>query len=103
MPTAKIESRKALPKMASVQQQWVRCGKDGCRCQAGLLHGPYTYLFRRTGGRLTKSYVRLDEAGTVREQCERERRERADRRRQRDIAMAQLRDLASKLRETRYG
>ncbi len=51
---------KALPKMgsAAVCPQWVRCGKPGCRCARGELHGPYHYLFWREAGRLRRRYVR---------------------------------------------
>jgi hypothetical protein len=38
---------------ASVQEQSRRCGKPGCRCVDGDLHGPYLYLsmLRAAGGR----------------------------------------------------
>jgi hypothetical protein len=38
---------------ASVQEQSRRCGKTGCRCAGGDLHGPYLYLsvLRALGGR----------------------------------------------------
>jgi hypothetical protein len=38
---------------ASVQEQSRRCGKPGCRCAGGDLHGPYLYLsmLRAAGGR----------------------------------------------------
>jgi hypothetical protein len=38
---------------ASVQEQSRRCGKAGCRCAGGDLHGPYLYLsvLRSLGGR----------------------------------------------------
>jgi hypothetical protein len=43
-------------------RQWVRCGRPGCRCARGELHGPYWYLFRRDdAGRLHKRYVPLRE------------------------------------------
>jgi Family of unknown function (DUF6788) len=38
-----------------------RCGKEGCRCAAGDLHGPYTYLsVPRPGGRPRMVYVPAD-------------------------------------------
>jgi hypothetical protein len=38
-----------------------RCGKDGCRCATGDLHGPYTYLsVPRPGGRPRMLYVPAD-------------------------------------------
>jgi hypothetical protein len=42
----------------SVVDQTRRCGKEGCKCTRGQLHGPYTYL--RTGratGRSRLLYV----------------------------------------------
>jgi hypothetical protein len=35
----------------------VRCGKDGCRCGAGKLHGPYWYRYWTEGGRTKSEYV----------------------------------------------
>jgi hypothetical protein len=43
---------KRLP--AAVCTQYVRCGKSGCKCARGLLHGPYFYCFWREGGKLQK-------------------------------------------------
>ncbi len=34
----------------SVVSQGRRCGKEGCRCQQGELHGPYVYLSVGRGG-----------------------------------------------------
>jgi hypothetical protein len=34
-----------------------RCGKAGCGCAAGQLHGPYVYLSRRTDERTGLLYV----------------------------------------------
>jgi len=58
---------KPLPKTPAMtlHEQWVRCGKPTCRCATGQLHGPYTYLFWRDGGRQHKRYIRpgdLDDA-----------------------------------------
>ncbi|MHA1941720.1 MAG: DUF6788 family protein [Candidatus Hodarchaeales archaeon] len=30
--------------MASVLAKWQKCGKHGCRCNDGILHGPYFWL-----------------------------------------------------------
>lgn len=53
--------------------QFVRCGKPGCKCARGELHGPYYYRFTRDeSGRLRKSYVRKAEAASaLSEQSER--------------------------------
>jgi hypothetical protein len=61
-------SANPLPKTgaASVQPQWVRCGKPNCRCAAGNLHGPYWYVFWRAGGRLCKRYIPRSAVDTIR-------------------------------------
>ncbi len=41
----------------SLQQQRRRCGKEGCRCARGELHGPYVYLAVRAGKRNRLVYV----------------------------------------------
>jgi hypothetical protein len=42
----------------SVVDQHRRCGKEGCRCTQGQLHGPYTYLATsRVRGRSRLLYV----------------------------------------------
>jgi hypothetical protein len=59
---------KTLP--GAVCAQWVRCGKPGCRCAGGQLHGPYFYRFWREGGRLRKAYIRASKLAQVRAQCQ---------------------------------
>ena len=39
------------------RNEWVRCGKAGCKCREGQLHGPYAYKYWRQDGRLRKAYV----------------------------------------------
>ncbi len=51
-PLPKIE-----PLLGSLQPEWKRCGKQGCRCGSGELHGPYWYRRWREGGRQRKAYV----------------------------------------------
>ena len=55
----KTDSAKTLPKMLPgvICWQWVRCGRAGCQCAEGNLHGPYAYRFFRQGNRLRKEYV----------------------------------------------
>jgi hypothetical protein len=43
--------------LGSLQSQRRRCGREGCRCTRGELHGPYTYLSVRVGGRTRLLYV----------------------------------------------
>ncbi len=41
----------------SLSEQTRRCGKPGCRCAAGDLHGPYSYFVPRPAGRGRARYV----------------------------------------------
>ena len=51
----------------SVVEQGRRCGKEGCRCNSGELHGPYTYVvLPRAGGRTRTVYVPAAAAEAVR-------------------------------------
>ncbi len=51
----------------SLQNQRRRCGKEGCRCARGELHGPYLYLSLRVGRRTQMLYVPAELAGQVRQ------------------------------------
>lgn len=51
----------------SLQTQRRRCGKEGCRCARGELHGPYLYLSLRVGGRTQMLYVPAELADQVRQ------------------------------------
>jgi hypothetical protein len=64
-PPAETKHAEALPKIGALCLQRVRCGKPGCRCARGELHGPYAYLFWREGGRLRKRYVRRERVAAV--------------------------------------
>lgn len=61
------------PLAGSVHAQWVTCGKPGCKCARGELHGPYWYRFAREGGRLRKHYIPREELDAVRVRCEERR------------------------------
>lgn len=49
----------------SLQEQRRRCGKEGCRCARGELHGPYLYLSVRVGRRTRMIYVPAEMADRV--------------------------------------
>jgi len=51
----------------SLQNQRRRCGKEGCRCAKGELHGPYLYLSIRVGRRTRMIYVPAELADQVRQ------------------------------------
>ena len=41
--------------------QFVRCGKENCKCANGELHGPYWYHYKSIGGgRYKKTYIGKD-------------------------------------------
>ena len=51
----------------AVVEQGRRCGKEGCRCTSGDLHGPYTYVvLPRAAGRTRTVYVPAAAAEAVR-------------------------------------
>jgi hypothetical protein len=52
--------------VGSLQEQRRRCGKEGCRCARGELHGPYLYLSLRVGRRTRMLYVPAELAEGVR-------------------------------------
>lgn len=49
----------------SLQRQFRRCGRAGCRCTRGELHGPYVYLAVRTKERRGLVYVSTEVAPEV--------------------------------------
>ncbi len=96
---ALIERVELLPKAPSLHAQWVRCGTAGCRCTRGELHGPYYYLFWRTGGRQHKRYVRPSDLEAVQVACE-TRRARERRVKQAiEIGWQEWRALVAQVRE----
>jgi hypothetical protein len=50
----------------SLVSQMRRCGKEGCRCAQGELHGPYSYLSISRGSERRLLYVPADLAEVVR-------------------------------------
>ena len=54
----------------SIQTQSRRCGKEGCRCATGELHGPYVYLAVRSGQRTRLLYIAADLAEDVERRVE---------------------------------
>jgi hypothetical protein len=39
------------------RREYVRCGKQGCKCATGQGHGPYWYAYWKEGGTLKKKYL----------------------------------------------
>lgn len=50
----------------TLSEQSRRCGKPGCRCATGELHGPYAYFAPRPGGRGALRYVPAELVAVVR-------------------------------------
>lgn len=67
---AQAVAEKVVPLPGVICVQWVRCGKPGCRCTSGKLHGPYWYRFWRDGERQRKMYVRKADLERTRAACE---------------------------------
>jgi hypothetical protein len=78
-----------------VEARMVRCGKKGCKCSRGELHGPYFYHLTRAVNVRLKSYVRLADERGVRRACQNYRELQADIRRGR----AQFKALIARARE----
>lgn len=69
-PKKSTETGEGSPLAGAVVAQYVRCGKPGCRCTRGELHGPYYYRFVRQGKRRRKFYVRLSDADQTKARCQ---------------------------------
>ena len=39
------------------QLEKVKCGKEGCKCADGELHGPYWYAYRWNGKKVVSEYI----------------------------------------------
>ena len=55
----------------TLTEQPRRCGRPGCRCAGGELHGPYAYFTPRPAGRGRARYVPAALAGVVRRYLQR--------------------------------
>lgn len=64
-----IPGKEIEPLEGEVCPQLIRCGKSGCRCQFGRLHGPYHYRIWREGTRVRKVYVKATEVEAVKAAC----------------------------------
>ncbi len=99
--TAQIKNQKSLPKMlpGSVCVQWKRCGRSGCKCMTGALHGPYYYRFWREDGRLCKAYVKRSDVQVIRAACAAEREDRRQQRLLLALGRHAWREIMGLLRE----
>ncbi len=39
------------------QLEKIKCGKKGCKCASGKLHGPYWYAYRWNGKKVVSEYI----------------------------------------------
>ena len=53
-----------LPLWLSIR--YVRCGKRGCRCNEGKLHGPFSYVIFKKGDRVYWRYISQDKLKKIR-------------------------------------
>ncbi len=44
-------------KGVTYQLEKIRCGKAGCKCAKGALHGGYWYAYFRSHGKLKSKYI----------------------------------------------
>jgi len=63
-----------LPQTGSLQRESRRCGKPGCHCARGVLHGPYWYLRWRERSRQRRQYVPRERVDALRAALEQRRR-----------------------------
>ncbi len=96
-----IKPPKTVPKTlpGAVVQQYVRCGKAGCRCAQGALHGPYSYRKWREGGRQRKAYVPVVDVVEVRAACADHRARWRQFRVMRELGRREWSHLAGQFRE----
>jgi hypothetical protein len=88
--------RKIVPLPGSLSATSQRCGKQGCRCMTGDLHGPYWSRFWRERGRRRRQYVRPADLERVRAGIAEWQRLHPPARTMRD-ALAELRRLCRQL------
>lgn len=65
-----VSSSSITPLPGKLCEQFIRCGKAGCRCQEGERHGPYYYRIWREGSRVQKVYVKREEMDAVQAACD---------------------------------
>lgn len=63
------QTKELEPLEGEVCPQFIRCGKQGCRCQYDRPHGPYHYRIWREGAKVRKVYVKATDVDDVRAAC----------------------------------
>ena len=90
---AATDIAETFPKIPALTAQYTRCGKPGCRCTAGRLHGPYHYLRWREGAKQRRRYVCAADVPAVRAVIEKRREQRRFERLAFAMSMRSWRDL----------
>lgn len=98
-PQSALELAETLYKIPALLTTWTRCGKAGCRCTTGHLHGPYYALHWREGQVQRRHYVAARDEPSVRAALDLRRRQRADERAALADDLALLRRLSLLRRE----
>ncbi len=96
------KTQTVLPKMmtGTVHTQYVRCGKQNCKCARGELHGAYFYHFVRVGGKLRKRYLKAVEVEKIKESCALRQQQEKRRRDDSKTVWNLIRQIRENLRET---
>ena len=82
----------------SLVEQYVTCGKAGCRCARGQKHGPLYYLYWKEQGKSRSLYVPRDKVAELRRQIQNYRRFQ---KKLTALLLHQLRDWQRTLQEER--
>ena len=48
----------------TLRLEYVRCGKENCRCVRDKAHGPYWYAYFRRGGKVRSKYIGKKKPGS---------------------------------------
>ena len=98
-PRTATDIEKTIHNIPALLTICTRCGKAGCRCTAGRLHGPYYVLHWREGSVQRRRYVRPADVPAVRAIIEKRREERRVERLALALSMRSWRELARQLED----
>jgi hypothetical protein len=74
--TRRTKNQKLAPKIfpdmmpGQIEARFKKCGRAGCKCSRGELHGPYFYHRTWLGERHRRRFVRLANVAEARAACE---------------------------------
>jgi hypothetical protein len=96
---APLNVAETCPKIPVLLPTWKTCGKAGCKCGRGELHGPYWSLRWREGRVHRRRYVRAADVPAVRAMIETRRDERRRERLDHALGLTTWRELARQLED----